>query len=229
MQAAHVRNITVATAPSPVSDANAVLFVLLEDVAPTIRQDIRYCTSYNFVGRRIHGYEDPCAILTATAAQALRQVAEDLAPRKIGLKVYDAYRPQEAVNDFIAWSRNADVRMKPYFYPEEDKRRLFRKGYLAARSGHSRGSTVDLTLVDLATGAALDMGGTFDYFGIRSHFEYEALTAKQAENRRLLRRAMTRRGFVPIPTEWWHFTLKPEPYPTTYFTFPVSRKAVISS
>ena len=163
-------------------------FVLLADAVPDILQEIRYYSTYNFVGSRIDGYEQPCAILTAEAAQALRAVSDELLAQGYRLKVYDAYRPQSAVDHFVRWAEDLeDTAMQPYFYPEEDKSQLFAHGYIAARSGHSRGSTVDLTLLDEVSGKELDMGGTFDYFGAPSHTDHEA---------------MLRHGFRAIRTEW---------------------------
>ena len=197
-------------------------FVLLADAVPDVLQEIRYYSTYNFVGARIDGYEQPCAILTEAAAQALRAVSDELLAQGCRLKVYDAYRPQSAVDHFVRWAEDLeDTAMQPFFYPEEEKSQLFAHGYIAARSGHSRGSTVDLTLLDEATGKELDMGGTFDYFGASSHTDYGGLTPEQQANRALLRDAMLRHGFRAIKTEWWHFTLVEEPFPETYFNFPV--------
>ena len=197
-------------------------FVLLADAVPDILQEIRYYSTYNFVGSRIDGYEQPCAILTAEAAQALRAVSDELLAQGCRLKVYDAYRPQSAVDHFVRWAEDPeDTAMQLCFYPEEEKSQLFAHGYIAARSGHSRGSTVDLTLLDEASGKELDMGGTFDYFGAPSHTDYAGLTPEQQANRALLRDAMLRHGFRAIKTEWWHFTLQEEPFPDTYFDFPV--------
>lgn len=197
-------------------------FVLLADAVPDILQEIRYYSTYNFVGSRIDGYEQPCAILTAEAARALRAVSDELLAEGYRLKIYDAYRPQSAVDHFVRWAEDLeDTAMRPYFYPEEDKSQLFAHGYIAARSGHSRGSTVDLTLLDEATGKELDMGGTFDYFGAPSHTDYAGLTPEQQANRALLRDAMLRHGFRALKTEWWHFTLREEPFPDSYFDFPV--------
>ena len=197
-------------------------FVLLADAVPDILQEIRYYSTYNFVGSRIDGYEQPCAILTAEAARALRAVSDELLAEGYRLKIYDAYRPQSAVDHFVRWVEDLeDTAMRPYFYPEEDKSQLFAHGYIAARSGHSRGSTVDLTLLDEATGKELDMGGTFDYFGAPSHTDYAGLTPEQQANRALLRDAMLRHGFRALKTEWWHFTLREEPFPDSYFDFPV--------
>lgn len=198
-------------------------FVVLSDVVPDIIQEIRYYSTYNFVGDRIRGYEEPCALMTKEAAVALKEVADDLRAKGYRLKVFDAYRPQMAVDNFVEWAKDLkDTRMKKYFYPELNKDVLFPQGYIAENSGHSRGSTIDLTLFDMSTGKEVDMGGTFDYFGELSHPDYKGnLTKKQLANRKILRDAMLRHGFKPLDTEWWHFTLKNEPYPNTYFTFPV--------
>ena len=200
-------------------------FVVLSDVVPDVVQEIRYYSTYNFVGERITGYDEPCALMTKEAAAALKNVADELRAKGYRLKVYDAYRPQMAVDHFVRWAENlGDKRMKPYFYPQVEKNRLFVEGYIDAKSGHSRGSTIDLTLFDMSTGKEVDMGGTFDYFGELSHPDYKGnLTAKQLQNRMLLREAMTRHGFKPLATEWWHFTLRDEPYPDTYFNFPVAK------
>lgn len=198
-------------------------FVVLSDVVPDIIQEIRYYSTYNFVGDRIDGYEQPCALMTIEAAQALKKVSDDVMKLGYRLKIYDAYRPQMAVDHFVRWAEDiGDKRMKKYFYPEVDKTKLFDEGYIDAKSGHSRGSTVDLTLFDMRTGKEVDMGGTFDYFGELSHPDYTKITKQQLKNRMILRDAMIRNGFKPLDTEWWHFTLKDEPYPDTYFTFKVT-------
>ena len=202
-------------------------FVLLADAVPDAILEIRYYSTYNFVGDRIDGYEEPIALLTKEAAAALRAVSDDLVRQGYRLKIYDAYRPQMAVSHFMRWALDfGDVRMKPYFYPELEKDVLFPLGYIAEHSGHSRGSTVDLTLFDMTTEKEVDMGGTFDYFGELRHPDYTDITPEQYANRMLLREAMIRHGFRPLVEEWWHFTLDTEPYPDTYFTFPVSRKSV---
>jgi len=199
-------------------------FVLITDVIPDAILEIRYYSTFNFVGERIDGYEAPVAYLTREAAQALAGASQDLMAQGYRIKIYDAYRPQSAVDHFKAWAADVDdVRMQEYFYPELDKSVLFEQGYIAAKSGHSRGSTVDLTLVDMKTGRDVDMGGGFDYFGRLSHPAYtQGLTQEQIDNRNILRDAMTANGFKAINTEWWHFTLKNEPYPNTYFDFPVA-------
>ncbi|MBQ7168964.1 MAG: M15 family metallopeptidase [Synergistaceae bacterium] len=197
-------------------------FVYLSDAVPDAILEIRYYGTYNFVGDRIDGYERPVAMLTKEAAEALRKVSDELVSKGYRLKIYDAYRPQKAVNHFEAWAKDlSDTRMKEYFYPELDKSVLFDQGYIDHRSGHSRGSTLDLTLFDMNTEKEVDMGGTFDYFGKTSHPDYKGITPAQYSNRMILRDAMTKHGFKPLATEWWHFTLKDEPYPETYFTFPV--------
>ena len=198
-------------------------FVLLADYVPGIIQEIRYYSTYNFVGDRIDGYEEPCALLTKEAARALKVVSGEVASWGYRLKVFDAYRPARAVKHFILWGiDDLDMRMKPFFYPDLDKGDLFARGYIAKQSSHSRGSTVDLTLLDMETGKELDMGGPFDLFSEVSHPDYRGITDEQYSNRMMLRDVMTRNGFEPIDCEWWHFTLKNEPFPNTYFEFPVS-------
>ncbi len=199
-------------------------FVLITDVVPDAIFEIRYYSTYNFVGDRIDGYEEPLAFLTKEAADALKKVSDDVKKQGYRLKIYDAYRPQKAVTNFVEWAKDEDdTRMKEYFYPELDKDVLFPQGYIAEHSGHSRGSTVDLTLFDMETEKEVDMGGTFDYFGEKSHPDYkEGITEEQYNNRMILRKAMLDNGFKPLPEEWWHFTLEDEPYPDTYFTFPVN-------
>ena len=198
-------------------------FVLLADHVPGIVQEIRYYSTYNFIGDRIDGYEEPCALLTAEAARALKAVANEMNALGYRLKIFDAYRPARAVKHFVLWGiEDLDLRMKPYFYPELEKQALFARGYIASRSSHSRGSTVDLTLLDMSTGRELDMGSPFDLFSERSHPDSRDVTPEQYANRMLLQGAMVRGGFVPFDCEWWHFTLKDEPYPDTYFDFPVS-------
>ena len=198
-------------------------FVLLSDVIPHIVQEIRYFSTYNFIGDRIDGYEEPCALLTKEAARALKAVSNEMIVQGYRLKIFDAYRPACAVKHFVLWGlEDQDVRMKPYFYPDLEKQALFKEGYIAARSGHSRGSTVDLTLLDMRTGREVDMGSPFDLFSEVSHPDYRGITDEQYANRMMLQHAMVRCGFRPLDCEWWHFTLENEPYPDTYFEFPVS-------
>ena len=198
-------------------------FVVLADYVPHIVQEIRYYSTYNFIGERIDGYEEPCALLTQEAARALKAVSGEMIVQGYRLKVYDAYRPACAVKQFVLWGiEDQDIRMKPYFYPQLEKQELFRKGYIAKQSSHSRGSAVDLTLLDMKTGKELDMGSPFDLFSEQSHPDYRGITDEQYENRMLLQSVMVRNGFQPIDCEWWHFSLQNEPYPDTYFNFPVS-------
>lgn len=202
---------------------NPAGFVVLSEFIPDIIQEIRYHSTYNFIGERIDGYEEPCALLTKEAARALKAVSKEMMVQGYRLKIFDAYRPACAVKHFILWGiEDTDIRMKPYFYPDLDKEELFEKGYIAKLSSHSRGSTVDLTLLDMNTGKELDMGSPFDLFSPMSHPDYKGITEEQYSNRMMLRNVMLRNGFKPIDCEWWHFTLDNEPYPDTYFEFPVS-------
>ena len=198
-------------------------FVVLADYVSHIVQEIRYYSTYNFIGERIDGYEEPCALLTKEAARALKSVSNEMIVHGYRLKIFDAYRPACAVKHFVLWGiEDQDIRMKPYFYPDLQKQELFEQGYIAKKSSHSRGSTVDLTLLDMSTGGELDMGSPFDLFSVVSHPDYKGITEQQFENRMMLQRVMVRSGFEPIDCEWWHFTLKDEPHPDTYFEFPVS-------
>lgn len=196
-------------------------FVDLGEAVPGIGVDLRYTGENNFVGTPIEGYEVAICYISAEAAMALANVQEELAAFGLALKVFDAYRPQRAVDHFIRWAEDLDdTKMKAAYYPHVAKQHLFRDGYIAARSGHSRGSTVDITIVS-ADGAELDMGTPFDFFGPESHGASLAVTPQQRANRALLRSVMTKHGFRPLAEEWWHFTLVDEPYPETYFDFPV--------
>ncbi len=211
------------TTPStdPLMDPSG--FVVLAEQVPQIVQEIRYYSTFNFIGERVDGYEEPCALLTREAARALKSVSNELAVQGYRLKVFDAYRPACAVRQFIFWGiEDQDVRMKPYFYPDLEKQEIFQKGYIAKRSSHSRGSAVDLTLLDMRTGKEVDMGGPFDLFSERSHPSFRGITDRQYENRMFLQSAMARGGFLPLDCEWWHFCLKDEPFPDRYFEFPVS-------
>ena len=202
---------------------NSSGFVVLADFVPSIIQEIRYHSTYNFIGDRIDGYEEPCAIITKEAARALKSVSNEVMVQGYRLKVFDAYRPVCAVKHFVLWGiEDEDIRMKHYFYPDLEKQELFSKGYIAKQSSHSRGSTVDLTLFDMKTGKEIDMGGSFDYFSELSHPDFKGITEEQYNNRMILRNVMLRNGFDPIDCEWWHFTLRDEPYPDVYFEFPVS-------
>lgn len=200
-------------------------FVYADAVAPDIAVDLRYAGTDNFVGRPVDGYAKPRAIMTKEAAAALKKAQADLRRFGLGLKVFDAYRPQRAVDHFVRWAKDlADTRMQAKYYPGVAKQDLFKEDYIAAKSGHSRGSTVDVTLIYRdAQGAAqeLDMGSRFDFFDPRSWPEHPGLSAAQRANRMLLQTVMEKHGFKPYPKEWWHFTLNPEPYPETYFDFAV--------
>lgn len=234
---------TTPTAPADMVD--------LSTVAPGILLDMRYNTAHNFVGRPIAGYLEGRCLLTRAAANALAQVQRDVRARGYSLKMYDCYRPQRAVDDFARWAAGKDDRMKREFYPRVDRTKLFQLGYIAARSGHTHGSTMDLTLVKLparpqpawsprlanrpcigSTPATrfpdnmVDMGTSFDCFDTRAHTDNPYSTATQKANRNLLRSAMARRGFTNLPEEWWHFTLKNEPHPNTFYDFPVARSSL---
>lgn len=238
--------------PTPGAPEN---FVVLTDIAPDILADIRYITPHNFTGDPVDGYRQPLCILTRPAAEALARAQQDVVERGYTLKVYDCYRPQRAVNDFIAWAQDLpDTRMKAEFYPRVDKSTLFADGYIAERSGHSRGSTVDLTLVPLPAvptpgyvpgqplvdctapqavrfpDNSVDMGTGFDCFDTLANTLDPRIDGDQAKNRLLLAEVLEREGFVNYDKEWWHFTYKPaetgEPYPDTYFDFPVDRAAL---
>jgi D-alanyl-D-alanine dipeptidase len=212
---------------------------------PQMQFDIRYFSRHNFVGRRIHGYDEPACLLTEPAVAALKKVEARLLPMGLTLKAYDCYRPQRAVDDFVSWAADPKAtQMQTEFYPAVPKNRLFEEGYIAAHSGHSRGSTIDLTIVPIdssipqvaadaplvdcvaaakqrAPDNSLDFGTGFDCFSPVSHPSYEAISAQAKANRLLLQTLMMDAGFMPLETEWWHFTLKDEPYPDTYFDFPV--------
>ncbi len=220
-------------------------FVNITDVVPDAILEIRYYSTYNFIGTRIDGYLQPVALLTREAADSLKAVSDDVMRQGYRLKIYDAYRPQCAVDHFVRWSHNpADTTMKRFFYPMLDKTVLFEQDYIMAKSGHTRGSTVDLTLFDMQTEKEVDMGGTFDWFGVESHPDFcgnpqtneymghydgnipaenGEINAFQFHNRMILREAMLRHGFKPLDSEWWHFTLENEPFADTYFNFPVEQ------
>ena len=197
-------------------------FVVLTDVVPDVILEMRYFSTYNFIGRRIDGYQEPVALCTREAALALKRASDVLRAKGYRLKVFDAYRPQCAVDHFMRWVKaSSDTAMKYSFYPDIPKSQILPQSYLARHSGHSRGSTFDLTLFDDHEGREVDMGGPFDFFGEKSHYTYINITETQRRNRRILRVAMVAAGFKPLPHEWWHFTLRNEPYPNTYFNFPV--------
>jgi D-alanyl-D-alanine dipeptidase len=225
----------------PTEDASQ--FVNLTDVVPDAILEVRYFSTYNFVGTRVDGYLEPVVLMTRQAAESLRAVSDDLKQQGYRLKIFDAYRPQMGVDHFVRWAADIpDTLMKAYFYPDLDKSVLFDQEYIMEKSGHTRGSTVDLTLFDMATEKEVDMGGTFDWFGPESHPDFcgnpetgeytgdnsaspagRSITKEQFNNRMILRNAMLRHGFKALDSEWWHFTLKNEPFPDTYFTFPVKK------
>ena len=206
-----------------VDPADASGFVLVSDAVPDAIQEIRYFTTFNFVGERISGYDQPVALVTREAGEALRVASDLVMEQGFRLKIFDAYRPQMAVDHFVRWSQDlSDERMKRYFYPELDKLVLFAQGYIAEHSGHTRGSAVDLSLFDMDAQRECDMGGTFDLFGERSHPSYTNITDAQYELR------MLARDGVVVDDQWWHFILEGEPYPYTYFNFPVSEDSVRS-
>ncbi|MEU9751289.1 M15 family metallopeptidase [Streptomyces niveus] len=227
-------------------------FVALRTVAPTIIQEIRYVTPHNFVGEPVDGYEQPLCILTRPAARALQRAQWKLLRQGYSLKVYDCYRPQRAVDHFVRWAKDLqDERMKPEFYPQVDKSRLFADGYIAEKSGHSRGSTVDLTIVKLPAKPtrpyvpgeklvpcyapqgerfrdnSVDMGTGYDCFDTLSHTDDPRIQGERRANRQLLKSTLAGVGFTNLPEEWWHFTHKPELFPDTYFDFPVSWRSVL--
>lgn len=197
-------------------------FSYLSDIDDTIQSDLRYFSDHNFIGKPIDGYLKNKVIISTPAAKALKKVQSNLLLFGLSLKIFDGYRPQQSVDHFVRWAKGIkDTLMKKQFYPLVRKKDLFKLGYIAEKSGHSRGSTVDLTIVDLKSSKELDMGSPFDFFGIESHPFHEKLTKNQRSNRLLLRLLMIDAGFKPYSKEWWHFTLSNEPYPDTYFNFSI--------
>ena len=197
-------------------------FVYVKEVIPKLRTDLRYYSDNNFIGQPIDGYNKPKCILTVEAAEALKKVQQDFEKLGFGLLVFDAYRPQRAVNQFIKWAQDTtDTKMKDKYYPNINKKDLFKEEYISAKSGHSRGSTVDLTIVSLKTGHILDLGSDFDLFDERSNVNYKNVTKNQRSIRLMLQRRMVKHGFKPHEKEWWHFTLAKEPHPDTYFDFSI--------
>lgn len=197
-------------------------FTYLNEMISDIVLEVRYAGSNNFLGTPVEGYKDEIVILSTPAAQALIKVQQELKTLGYCLKVFDGYRPQRAVNHFISWAKvSGDTLKKQQFYPDVDKKNLFNLGYISSRSGHSRGSTVDLTIVDYNTGKEVDMGGAYDFFGELSHHNYSGISEVQKNNRVFLKRIMMKHGFQPYAQEWWHYTYQPEPFPDTYFDFVV--------
>ncbi|MDA7558784.1 M15 family metallopeptidase [Flavobacteriaceae bacterium] len=198
-------------------------FVYVQDLIPSIQVDLRYYSQQNFLGTKVDGYHKNIAILTNEAAQALKNVQNELLQENLSILFYDGYRPQVAVNHFVRWSRDLkDTLQKKQFYPDISKQYLFKEGYISSKSGHSRGSTLDVTIVDLTTGEALDMGSPFDFFGMQSWFNYNSLRDEQKSNRLRLRNIMLKYGFMFYEKEWWHFKLLNEPFPDVYFDFDVN-------
>ena len=196
-------------------------FVYVKDIIPGIVGEIRYHGSNNFVGVSIDGYKESRCILTLAAAVKLKNAQKDLQHFGLGLKIFDAYRPQKAVDHFVRWSKNKDTNMKAEYFPNVAKEDLFKEGYIASRSGHSRGSTVDISIVSLKDMKELDMGTDYDFFGKESWPSNMKISASQRANRMLLQSLMKKNGFRPLKEEWWHFTMDDEPFPNTYFDFPV--------
>ncbi len=196
-------------------------FVYIKDIVTNIKIDLKYYTKHNFVGKKIIGYNSPVAISTKETALALKEIQKDLKHFNYGLKIFDSYRPQQAVDHFVRWAKNNNRKMKSSHYPNVKKINLFKEGYIASKSGHTRGSTVDLTIIDLNNGKELDMGTIYDYFGKESWIEYSGLTFHQRKNRLLLQSVMNKYGFKSLKEEWWHFTLSNEPFPNKYFNFMV--------
>jgi len=197
-------------------------FVYVKDIVPDLDVELRYFSKNNFVGDTISGYNANVLILTKPTAEALKKVQDELQQQNLCLKVYDGYRPQQAVNHFVTWAKDLnDTVKKTLHYPNVDKRNLFKEGYIASRSGHSRGSTVDLTIIDGNTQEPLDMGSRYDFFGYESWVNYDEITEVQKQNRQLLQQVMLKHGFRGYSREWWHFTLRGEPFPNTYFDFEI--------
>lgn len=197
-------------------------FDYVHDIIPDVVLDVRYYSEDNFVGTRVDGYRKPVVLVSKTAGQALVNVQAELKQKGLGLKVFDAYRPQKAVDHFVRWAADpADMLTKAKYYPDLPKDRLFDLGYISAKSGHTRGSTIDLTIVNLETGEELDMGSGWDFFGDISHPDSQSVGEEATANRNLLRDVMIKNGFRAITTEWWHYTLQDEPFPDTYFDFDV--------
>lgn len=197
-------------------------FVYLNETVPDIVLELKYYGSDNFMGCPVEGYVREVGIISHEAASALKLVQEVLSRQGLSLKIFDAYRPQKSVDHFIRWARNeSDTLQKRSYYPNIPKSQLFKLGYISARSGHTRGSTLDCTLVDRSTGLEVDMGGPYDFFGEVSHHDYPAVTSQQLENRQLLKNAMEQFGFRAYAKEWWHYTLNNEPFPSTYFDFDI--------
>ena len=198
-------------------------FDYVHDIIPDIQLELRYFGNDNFIGKPIDGYKKNVAIMSTEAITALKNVQDELKQYNLSIKIFDGYRPQTAVNHFVRWAKQLnDTVNKQKFYPKVRKKHLFEEGYISSKSGHTRGSTIDMTLVDIITGEELDMGSPWDFFGSESWVANLELTAQQRANRMLLQTIMRKHGFKYYTKEWWHFTLKNEPFPDTYFDFPVN-------
>ncbi len=197
-------------------------FVYINEFIPNAVIDLRYSTDHNFIGKPIDGYKSQKCIISKKAAIALKEVEKELAEYGFGIKIFDSYRPQRAVDHFVRWAKVLDDTLtKSEFYPTVDKKDLFKKGFITSKSSHTRGSTVDLTIINLKDEKKLDMGSNFDYFGKLSWVISTDITTEQQAHRALLQIIMKKHGFKNYSKEWWHFTLKNEPFPKTYFDFPV--------
>ena len=197
-------------------------FSYLSEVDESIQQELRYFSSNNFIGKKIDGYKKNNVIISNAAANALKKVQAELKQMGLSLKVYDAYRPQQSVDHFVRWAKKLnDTLMKQSYYPTIRKSDLFKLGFIASKSGHTRGSSVDLSIVEIKTNKEIDMGSSYDFFGATSHSFHKKLSSRQEKNRMLLRNIMIKNGFKPYDKEWWHFTLIDEPFPNTYFNFDV--------
>ncbi|PSG86281.1 M15 family metallopeptidase [Aurantibacter aestuarii] len=195
-------------------------FVYAKSIIPDLVEELRYCTENNFVGEAIDGYEKPVIIMTLQTAHALKKVQEDLKKEGLGIKVFDAYRPQQAVNHFVRWAKvEHDTVMKQTYYPDVKKRNLIPAGYIASKSRHSSGSTLDVTIINLSTGEELDMGSPYDFFGQKSWVKAPHLDKEHRKNRDVLQKVMAKHGFRNYMQEWWHFTLRGEPFKNKYFDF----------
>lgn len=195
-------------------------FVDLKEYIPNIIIDLKYASNDNFTGGVVNGYESPKCLLTHEAARSLKNIQNILIKSGYSLKIYDAYRPQRSVDYFMNWSKNkSDTINKSSFYPNISKSILFKLGYIAENSSHSRGSTVDITLVEISSGKEIDMGSPYDFFGLESSHDFENISITQKNNRKFLLDIMTNNGFSPYSKEWWHYTFVNEPFPTTYFDF----------
>ena len=208
--------------PSPEMDYSD--FVIINDLIPEIITELRYYSSFNFVGEHIDGYEEPVALLTKEAAEKLKNASKYFNENEnMTIKIWDSYRPQRAVDHFMRWATDeSEVKMKSYFYPNLTKKEIFDKEFVAKKSGHSRGSTLDITLVYKINGTNADFGTGFDYFGDKAFYNTTEITESQNNTRKLLKTVMEENGFRCLPEEWWHFTLNNEPFPKTYFNFPVN-------